>query len=367
MGIRLFLSGDVMTGRGIDQILPHPCDPELYERHISTAREYVRLAEEEHGPIEKPVSYGYVWGEALSILSKQDPDLRLINLETSITRHSEPREGKGIHYRMSPDNIDVLTEANIDVVSLANNHVLDWNERGLLETLDTLEAAGISYAGAGRSASDASSPVRFHQTDEARILITAAGSGDSGIPRDWLASSEQPGVQRLERLTRKGVEHLKSGLSPHRQPGDLIVASLHWGGNWGYEVPEEHQQFARWLIDDAGVDVIHGHSSHHPRGIEVYRGKPILYGAGDLINDYEGIGGREQYRGDLRPMYFLDVDPVEGLLESMEIVPLKTRKLQLVRAPDSDVRWLRDRLDRECQKWGCGVERTEEGCLKLIW
>jgi len=76
-----------------------------------------------------------------------------------------------------------------------------------------------------------------------------------------------------------------------------VVASIHWGDNWGYEI-------AHNLIDHAGVDIIHGHSSHHAKGIEVWHGKPVIYGCGDFINDYEGIGGNEKYRSDLSLMYF---------------------------------------------------------------
>ena len=79
-----------------------------------------------------------------------------------------------------------------------------------------------------------------------------------------------------------------------KQAGDLLLVSIHRGGNWGYEVPKAHKSFAHRLIDEARVDVVHGHWSHHVRPIEVHRGKLILYGCGDFINDYEGIGGRKE-------------------------------------------------------------------------
>lgn len=71
--------------------------------------------------------------------------------------------------------------------------------------------------------------------------------------------------------------------------GDITVVSVHWGSNWGYEVDDRQIDFAHRLIDE-GVDVVHGHSSHHPRPIEVYREKLILYGCGDTVDDYEGTG-----------------------------------------------------------------------------
>ena len=146
----LFLSGDVMPGRAIDQILQYHNDPVLYEDYIRDARDYVRLAEDANGQIRKPVSCDYIWGDALQTLDEVDPDARIINLETSITQHGAPWKNKYIHYRMHPRNAACLQTADIDIALLANNHVLDWGYQGLEETLSTLERAGIMTAGSGR-------------------------------------------------------------------------------------------------------------------------------------------------------------------------------------------------------------------------
>lgn len=140
--ITLFLSGDVMTGRGIDQILPHPGNPRLYEGYVSSAVRYVELAEEVHGPFRRPVDFPYIWGDTLAEFRQKRPDLRIINLETAVTACEDAWPGKGIHYRMHPANVPCLTAAGIDCCVLANNHVLDWSYTGLLETLDTLRGAG---------------------------------------------------------------------------------------------------------------------------------------------------------------------------------------------------------------------------------
>src|SRR5437764_3542965 len=155
--VTLALAGDVMLGRGIDQILPHPGDPRLYERYVRDARDYVALAERAHGPIPKPVDETYVWGDALAVLRASPPHVRIINLETSITTSGD-FSPKGINYRMNPRNIGCLAAANVDCCVLANNHVLDWGEAGLLETLDTLKSAGMRYTGAGRDAEEAAAP-----------------------------------------------------------------------------------------------------------------------------------------------------------------------------------------------------------------
>jgi len=165
--IKIFMSGDVMTGRGIDQVLPHPSEPTIYESYLKSARGYVKLAEEANGPIQQPVSFAYVWGDATQELDRYQPDVRLINLETSITRSRDYWKGKGINYRMHPENIKSLTAANVDICSLANNHVLDWGYSGLLETLASLKNVNIKTAGAGQSLPEAESPAVMHLSDPA--------------------------------------------------------------------------------------------------------------------------------------------------------------------------------------------------------
>ena len=155
--IMLFLCGDVMTGRGIDQVLPHPGNPVLYERYMKSATGYMELAEEVNGPIPKPVDFSYIWGDALAELERRKPDVRIINLETAITRSDEV-ENKAVNYRMHPNNIPCITAAGIDCCALANNHVLDWGYAGLAETLKTLRMAGIKMAGAGANIREARAP-----------------------------------------------------------------------------------------------------------------------------------------------------------------------------------------------------------------
>jgi len=142
--------------------------------------------------------------------------------------------------------------------------------------------------------------------------------------------------------------------------------SLHWGGNWGYHLERAEREFAHGLID-AGVDLVHGHSSHHPKGIEVYRSKLILYGCGDFVNDYEGIGGYESFRAELTLMYFPTVEAVSGRLLRLALVPMRLRRLRLERAPDADARWLEAMLDREGKTLGTRAGHTEGGGIELRW
>jgi len=363
--IRLFLCGDVMAGRGIDQALPHPSNPRLHEDFVKDARDYVALAERRNGPIARPAGFSYIWGDALEELSRMGPDLRAINLETSITTSGEFWPGKGINYRMHPRNAPCLTAAGIDFCSLANNHTLDWGYSGLAETMEVLAREKIRFSGAGGDLQEAGAPAVIEVKGKGRVIFFALCSDSSGVPAGWAAAPDAPGVNLIRDLSAGTARGLAEALRKVKRAGDLLVVSIHWGGNWGYEVPRAHRSFAHRLIDEAGVDVIHGHSSHHVRPIEVYKGKLILYGCGDFINDYEGIGGREGFRADLALMYFPLIEAATGKLLELAMTPLQIKRFRLQRASRADAGWLRDTLNRESGAFGCQVVLGEDGRLYL--
>ena len=365
-GISLFVCGDVMTGRGIDQVLPHPVDPTLHEGYATTALDYVSLAEKAHGPIRRPVDFAYVWGDALAEWARFGPDVRIVNLETAVTTRDDWQRDKGIHYRMHPANVPCLTAAGIDCCVLANNHVLDWGYAGLAETLETLHRANLKTAGAGRDETEAAAAAVL-TTIKGRVLVFSFGTASSGIPPQWAATAGRPGVNLLADFSDATLRQIAAQVKAVKRSGDVVVASIHWGGNWGYAVPEVHQEFAHRLIDACRVDAVYGHSSHHPMGIEVYQGRPILYGCGDFLNDYEGIAGYESYRGDLSLMYFLNVDPATGKLLRLSMIPMQMRRFRLNRASEKDTRWLCERLSREGRRFGTEVESGPDGGLQLRW
>ena len=364
-GITLFLCGDVMTGRGIDQILPHPGKPHLFEPYQRSALGYVGLAEQESGRIQRPVDFAYIWGDALDAFRRIGPDLKIVNLETAVTASEDAQPGKGIHYRMHPANLPCLSAAGIGCCVLANNHVMDWGLKGLTETLESLHRAGIATAGAGRDAAEAAAPAVLDVPGKGRVLVFAWGMASSGVPVEWVAGAQRPGVNYLPDLSERSLRGVARQVQAARRDGDLVVASLHWGGNWGFAVDPQQRAFARSLIDMAGVDVVHGHSSHHVRGIEVYRGKPILYGCGDLLSDYEGIGGYEQYRSDLTLMYFPTLE--QGRLTRFVLTPTRIRRFRVNYAPEDGVRWLVETLNREGGPFGTRVAMLAERELQLHW
>jgi poly-gamma-glutamate capsule biosynthesis protein CapA/YwtB (metallophosphatase superfamily) len=364
--LRIFLCGDVMTGRGIDQVLPHPSDPLLHEEYVDSALHYVRFAEQVNGPIPRNVAPSYVWDAAVDEFNRARPDVRIINLETSITR-SDDYAPKGINYRMSPENAHCLAAAGVDCCVLANNHVLDWGHVGLLDTLATLAHLKIRTTGAGRNLAQASAPAMLKVPGKGRVLVFSLAVVTSGTPRSWAATKEAAGVNLLTELSDTDAARIADQVGRLRQPSDVMIVSLHWGPNWGYEISDEERRFAHALIDRADVSIVHGHSSHHPKAIEVYRNRLILYGCGDFLNDYEGIRGYEEFRDDLGLMYFADISPSTAELSALRIVPLQIRQFRLVRPSMQDVDWVRQLLDLESQRFGTRVALTPGGRLALSW
>jgi poly-gamma-glutamate capsule biosynthesis protein CapA/YwtB (metallophosphatase superfamily) len=362
--VTLFFCGDLMTGRGIDQILPASSPPELFEPYVKDARMYVALAERRNGPIPSNVDHRYIWGAALEILEEIRPAARIVNLETSITRSDNFWPGKGIHYRMHPENVEVLQAAAIDCCVLANNHTADLGFRGLIETVQTLRRAGIKFAGAGETAVEAAAPTILEVAPGTRLLVFGYAMDSAGVPESWAAGATSPGVNFLSDLSAETRASTIESIKRQSRPEDLVIFSVHWGSNWGYDVPDEQIDFARGLIDSGAVDIVHGHSSHHVRPLEVYKGKLIVYGAGDFLNDYEGIEGNESYRDDLALMYFPTLDARTGELVRLRLVPLQIFRFSLRRASAADAAWLGKVLTRESKQFGTRIN-FENGNLEV--
>ncbi|MET9424741.1 CapA family protein [Streptomyces sp. NPDC006540] len=360
--VTLFLSGDVMLGRGVDQILPHPGDPALSEPYVRDARAYVEMAEAVNGTVPRPVPFCWPWGDALPVLADAGPDVRVVNLETSVTRSDDAAAGKEVLYRMNPANLPCLTAACPDVCVLANNHVLDYGRRGLEETLAVLADAGLRTAGAGRDLAAARRCVSLPLPEGRRVLVVSLGMESSGVPPQWAATARRSGLHFAADPSPAVAAEVTARLREVRRPGDVTVVSVHMGSNWGYQVPRSQVHFAHALID-GGADIVHGHSSHHPRPVEVYRGRLVLYGCGDLINDYEGIGGYERYRDDLRLLHLASVDPATGALHEVRIVPLQARRLRLTHASASDCRVVSDLLDRISHGLGVRMQAERDGSV----
>lgn len=220
------------------------------------------------------VSAETVWGDVLPELLKTD--FNLINLETALTnsRHIVP---KVFNFKADPEKVEVLTKGHIDVVNLANNHVLDYGEEGLIETLETLDCAKILHVGAGKDLKAAKKAAIFTKKG-----ITFGITGFTDNEPRWKAKEGHPGINYID------VEDYKTILSEIRSlksQVDILIVTIHWGPNMSEHPPASFVEFAHALIDN-GVDILHGHSAHIFQRYEEYQGGLILYDTGDFLDDY---------------------------------------------------------------------------------
>ncbi len=220
----------------------------------------------------KKMPPSYVWGNTLPRLKQND--LNLINLEAAVTTSTEIVE-KVFNFKTDPKNVQVLQEGFISAVNLANNHVLDYSESGLLDTLHYLKQANIPYVGAGKNLTEAKSPIILEKKG---IKVGLLGFTDN--EPTWKAGANRPGTNYIDIGENIGdaIAHLK-------EKADLVIITLHWGPNMRLRPTSPFRNFAKQLIDQ-GADIIHGHSAHIFQGVEVYKEKLILYDTGDFIDDY---------------------------------------------------------------------------------
>ena len=320
MTTRIGLTGDVMLGRLVDQ-------------------------RQRNRPPES------VWGTLLDRL--QELDALCINLECGLSTRGEPweRTHRPFHFRADPDwAIPALKRAGVDACALANNHVLDYEEVALRDTLDVLDEAGIARAGAGRTLDEALAPA-FLDVDG---LTLAFVSLTDNTP-EYAADESAPGTAHVvvdvdDSETRDTVHDVLD--RARRGDPDLVIASLHWGPNMVERPPESFRRFGRWLVKE-GVDVIHGHSAHVFHGIEVHDGSPILYDAGDFVDDY---AVDDRLRNDRSFLFELTVsqdgDPVE-----LGLFPTEIDDCAVHEASPEAAAWSRDRMRSLSAEFGTSFDR----------
>jgi poly-gamma-glutamate synthesis protein (capsule biosynthesis protein) len=160
----------------------------------------------------------------------------LINLETAVTGSEDYWKGKGINYRMNPGNAPVLSAAGINVTALANNHVLDWGYDGLAETTETLKNQHIRYSGAGKNRDEAEAPAVIDLEGKDRVVVFSFAAASSGAPVAWAAAADRPGVNLLPDFSIDTIQHIRDQVRKVKKQGDIVIASIHWGLNWGYDI-----------------------------------------------------------------------------------------------------------------------------------
>lgn len=324
--ISLAFTGDVMLGRLVDKLFPeHNVDED--DEHIAIWKSIHRTKHLEY----KNLGHKFVWGDTIDLLKKVNGVF--MNLETSITTHAV-KYPKTFNYRVHPSNVKALVEAGVDAVSLANNHVLDYMQEGLQETIHTLERAGIAHAGAGRNVMEAREPAVINIRN-ARIAMFSY----SDHPREFRASETTGGINWVDlEHADKAYSDIKANIEAHRHAinWDILVFSVHWGYNYSWQVPERFQRLAHKLIDEAGVHIIHGHSAHHIQGIEVYKGCPIIYGCGDFVDDYAVDA---EYRNDYGLLYVAHFSLGDKRCHRLELIPVYISDFQVNCATKDSKPW----------------------------
>ncbi|MFC7132762.1 MULTISPECIES: CapA family protein [Salinibaculum] len=316
---RLGLTGDVMLGRLVD---------ERQQR--------------------RPV--GAVWGDVLDRLTALDG--LLVNLECCLSTRGEPwtRTERAFHFRADPDwAVPALQRAGVDCCALANNHVLDFEEPALLDTLGYLDEGGIARTGAGRTREDAFEPAVF-AVDGCTVAVVSLTDNTP----EYAAGDRSPGtayveIDRENERTRAAVTDALARARA-RDP-DLVVASLHWGPNMVEAPPRRFRAFARWLVD-AGVDVIHGHSAHVFQGVEVYDGRPICYDTGDFVDDY-AVGDLRKDRSFLFELTVTD----DGALSHLRLHPTEIYDFSVHEARADVAEWSRQRMRRLSEPFDTAFDR----------
>lgn len=200
-------------------------------------------------------------------------DLTVGNLETPVTERGEQQDKKYV-FRSSPLSVHAMVEAGFDLVSLANNHVLDYGVDGLNDTLDHLNEAGLPFAGAGRNDGEAYKPVYLERGGQ-RIAFVGLSRVIPAVT--WGATPDRPGVA----VTYDPTRALQS-IEEAREEADLIVVLVHWGIELK-ETPESYQVELGHQYIDAGADLVIGSHPHVLQGLESYKGKWIAYSLGNFI------------------------------------------------------------------------------------
>jgi poly-gamma-glutamate synthesis protein (capsule biosynthesis protein) len=221
----------------------------------------------------------------------------------------------------------------------------------------------MAGVGAGRDEREAWSPRLLPRPDGGRVIVLSMADMSSGVPLSWAAREAKPGVALLDGSINDCVAKAADSILALKTEHDFAIASVHWGPNWGYEISSGQFEFARKLIDKAGVDVVHGHSSHHPKQMALYRGRLIMFGCGDLLNDYEGIGGHDDFRKDLVALYLLTIDGAR--ISNVKILPFRLRRFRLERTTAVDAAWLADRINHHSTVFKTAWVGGSDGTLRL--
>jgi len=329
---RLGFAGDVMLGRNVDE----------------------RYREGRRPPAA-------VWGDLRDRLRTLDG--LFVNLECCLSTRGEQwtETYRPFHFRATPDwALAALDAAGVRWANLANNHLMDYGETALRDTLDRLDAAGIARSGAGRDLDEARAPATVEvpgsDADGLRIALVSATDNTP----EFAAGPASPGTAHLDIGDREAArEVMGDQLARARETDpDFLVVSLHWGPNKVVEPNERFRAFGRWLAD-RGVDLVHGHSAHVFQGVEVRDGTPILYDCGDFVDDYAVDPDLRNDRS-----FLFEVGVEDGEVAEVRLVPTEIERCAVREAGEQAAAWSRDRMRELSAPFGTEFA-VEEGELLL--
>ncbi|WP_348810753.1 CapA family protein [Flavobacterium maritimum] len=316
--ITIGFAGDVMIGRGVNDA-------------ISTN------------------GYRYPWGNVLPLLEKTD--INIINLEAALT-NSTKKVYKTFNFKATPDRIETLTTAKVTVANLANNHILDFSEEGLVETIQALNEVGIVHTGAGMNDKEAKKPVILTVKNN-RLGILGFTDNEPG----WKAGGSWSGINYIDISNNEDCEKALTAIAELRKEADLLIVSIHWGPNMQAEPERDFIDFAHAMIEK-GADIIHGHSAHNFQGIEVYHQKLILYDTGDFLDDY---AVDPFLRND--HCFLFKVEVSQKRIEKLVLVPVLISHCQVNLATNEEYKWSIERVQKLSAKFGTDVSDNGEVLL----
>lgn len=291
--------------------------------------------------------YIYAFEEVADTLRKGD--VIFGNLEDPITESTTSLDKNGkIILKAKPAALSAIQYAGFNLLSLANNHMLDYYARGLLDTMDLLDSAGIRHSGAGRNIDDARKLCVIEKKGIKTGLLSYTDMAETvfnGNPRiSFAAGEDKAGV------APRVFEYIREDIGYAQKDADILIISLHWGIEESFEVTDDQRKFAHDLID-LGADMVLGHHPHQFQGMEIYNGKLIAYSLGNFIFDQNDPENQESF--------ILDMDFTKEGLTALSAIPVRTiGKIRVVPQTGTNASGLLDREAVLSEKLGskCHIE-----------
>ncbi|MFC7213428.1 CapA family protein [Saliphagus sp. GCM10025334] len=302
---------------------------------------------------QEDVDPASIWGDFRPRL--QSLDGVFCNLECCLSQRGERYPGLPYYFRGNPEwAVPALSVGNVQFTALANNHAMDFGTVALIDTIDVLEEEGIENAGTGETPAAAHEPAIFSVGD-----VDVAAISFSDQYQGHAVTDDRPGIAwaktdadnpETQRVVGNAIERARSA------DPDLVVASIHWGGNWVEHPSDQLVAFSHWLVDQ-GVDIVHGHSAHVVQAVERYNDGVVLHDTGDLVDDF-GI------KGDLGndKSYLFEITIKDDDLEEIRLTPFHIDD-GVSRASEDEAAWLRETMRERSDPFETTYERDGDGLV----